>query len=100
MALQRTYNSQDDRPGPFGTGWTHAYDLRMQEENPTTNETDDTLNVADRTDFFGGKHKYHRDADGLYSPPLYHLCGLRNCSPVGAFTAASGAGRRPDSGRC
>ena len=25
----------------------------------------------DRTDFFGGKHKYHRDADGLYSPPPY-----------------------------
>ena len=25
----------------------------------------------DRTDFFGGKQKYHRDADGLYSPPPY-----------------------------
>src|SRR5581483_10648595 len=22
-------------------------------------------------DFFGGKHHYHRDADGLYSPPPY-----------------------------
>ena len=71
LALQRTYNSQDDRPGAFGTGWTHAYDLRMEEENPSTNETSDSLNVADRTDFFGGKHKYHRDADGLYSPPAY-----------------------------
>ncbi len=67
LALQRTYNSQDDRPGAFGTGWTHAYDIRMEEENPSTNETSDSLNVADRTDFFGGKHKYHRDADGLYS---------------------------------
>ncbi len=71
LALQRTYNSQDDRPGAFGTGWTHAYDIRMEEENPSTNETSDSLNVADRTDFFGGKHKYHRDADGLYSPPAY-----------------------------
>src|SRR5206468_448087 len=24
-----------------------------------------------RTDFFGGKHTYHRDADGLYTPPAY-----------------------------
>ena len=70
LALQRTYNSQDDRPGPFGVGWTHAYDIRMEEENPATNQ-DDSLNFADRTDFFGAKHKYHRDCDGLYSPPLY-----------------------------
>jgi len=69
--LQRTYNSQEERPGPFGVGWTHAYDIRMEEENPTTNETSESLNVADRTDFFGAKHKYHRDCDGLYSPPPY-----------------------------
>jgi len=71
LALQRTYNSQDDRPGPFGTGWTHAYDIRMEEEYPTTNDTDPALNYTDRSDFFGAKHKYHRDADGLYSPPPY-----------------------------
>jgi hypothetical protein len=29
------------------------------------------LNYGARTDFFGHKHKYHRDADGLYSPPPY-----------------------------
>ena len=61
----------DDRIGPFGQGWTHAYDIRTEEENPTTNQTDDTLNYVDRSDFFAGKHKYHRDADGLYSPPPY-----------------------------
>ena len=71
LALQRTYNSMDDRIGPFGQGWTHAYDIRTEEENPTTNQTDDTLNYVDRSDFFAGKHKYHRDADGLYSPPPY-----------------------------
>lgn len=71
LVLQRTYNSNDDRVGPFGHGWTHAYEIRM----------DDCINVAPgeagaddltvRTDFFGGKHKYHRDADGLYTPDLY-----------------------------
>jgi RHS repeat-associated protein len=71
LAMQRTYNSQDDRIGPFGQGWTHAYDLRTQEENPDTGYSDDSLNYMDRTDFFGGRHKYHRDADGLYSPPPY-----------------------------
>ena len=71
LALQRTYNSQDARPGPFGVGWTHAYDIRMEEENPATNETSESLNVADKTDFFGAKHKYHRYCDGLYSPPPY-----------------------------
>ena len=61
LALQRTYNSNDDRVGPFGVGWTHAYDIRIEEA---------TNNLVPRTDFFGGKHTYHRDADGLYSPPL------------------------------
>ncbi len=70
LVLQRTYNSNDDRVGPFGIGWTHAYDIRM-EEDPTNTPTDVSLNFADRTDFIGGKRKYHRDADGLYSPPAY-----------------------------
>lgn len=62
LAFQRTYNSSDDRVGPFGVGWTHAYDIR-NEEAPN--------NKVERTDFFGGKHSYTRDADGLYSPPPY-----------------------------
>src|SRR5262245_34982747 len=64
LAWQRTYNSQDDRIGPFGIGWTHAYDIRMEEEAGSVNK-------SDRVDFFGGKHRYTRDADGLYSPPPY-----------------------------
>lgn len=71
LAMQRTYNSQDSRPGPFGVGWQQCYDIRMEEENPANNQTSDSLNMADRTDFFGARHKYHRDADGLYSPPPY-----------------------------
>jgi hypothetical protein len=62
LVWQRTYNSNDDRVGPFGIGWTHAYDLRIEEAGN---------NNVPRTDFFGGKHTYHRDADGLYSPPPY-----------------------------
>jgi RHS repeat-associated protein len=62
LAFQRSYNSNDDRVGPFGIGWTHAYDLRIQE--------DDNSHVA-RADYFGGEHRYTRDADGLYSPPPY-----------------------------
>jgi hypothetical protein len=70
LAMQRTYNSQDERVGPFGIGWTHAYDIRMIDENSGV-VTDESLNMADRSDFFGGAHKYHPDADGLYTPPSY-----------------------------
>ncbi len=62
LVLQRTYNSNDARVGPFGIGWTHAYDIRMDEAG------DDQV---PRTDFFGAQHDYHRDADGLYTPPPY-----------------------------
>lgn len=64
LTLQRTYNSNDGRVGPFGVGWTHAYDIRMEEDTANV-PSDGSLNFADRIDFFGGKHKYHRDADGL-----------------------------------
>ena len=76
LVLQRTYNSNEARVGPFGIGWTHAYDIRIQEaadvraqsgNSSVDNNTDD----VPRTDFFGHKHTYHRDADGLYSPPAY-----------------------------
>ena len=40
LALQRTYNSQDARPGSFGVGWQHAYDIRMEEENPSITASD------------------------------------------------------------
>jgi len=62
LAWQRTYNSNDERVGPFGVGWTHAYDIRINEAGS---------NNVPRTDFFGGQHVYQRDADGLYSPPPY-----------------------------
>jgi hypothetical protein len=72
LALQRTYNSDDPTIEPFGVGWTHAYDIQMTEEAPAANPQDDVLdNYTDRKDFFGGQQRYHRDADGLYSPPPF-----------------------------
>lgn len=76
LVLQRTYNSNDSRVGPFGVGWTHAYDIRIQEASTVKAEEGQAITTADmdmvpRTDFFGAKHSYHRDADGLYSPPAY-----------------------------
>lgn len=68
LVVQRSYNSSDDREGAFGTGWTHAYEIRMEEAGVDPN--DETEKVQ-RTDFFGGKHTYTRDADGLYTPPPY-----------------------------
>src|SRR5437016_13811529 len=62
LAFQRSYNSNDAREGPFGVGWTDAYDIF---------NTEDGNNKVSREDFFGGRHVYNRDADGLYSPPPY-----------------------------
>jgi hypothetical protein len=39
---------------PFGVGWTHAYDIRMVDENSGT-VTDETMNLSDRADFFGAR---------------------------------------------
>jgi len=71
LVLQRTYNSNDSRIGPFGRGWTHAYEIRMEEAVSVNPNDPDAANVSVRTDFFGGKHRYTRDADGLYTPPPY-----------------------------
>jgi hypothetical protein len=79
LALQRTYNSNDSHIGPFGIGWTHAYDIRMENDpgpdqpdfDPAPPNAEGDTNYGTRQDFFGHKHKYHCDADGLWSPPPY-----------------------------
>src|SRR5207248_4562271 len=53
LAFQRSYNSMDDRIGPFGVGWTDSYDIHV-DEAPN--------NKSDRADFFGARHSYQRDA--------------------------------------
>lgn len=70
LVLQRTYNSNDDRVGAFGIGWTHAYDIRIEDAGVVIDNSVEK-ELVPRTDFFGGKHKYTRDADGLYTPPAY-----------------------------
>lgn len=62
LVLQRSYNSNDVREGPFGVGWTDSYDMRTK---------DTTADTMERTDCLGGKHSYIREADGLYNPPSY-----------------------------
>lgn len=77
LALQRTYNSNESRVGPFGIGWTHAYDIHMEEAQGAGSKDYDytstaaDLNFTNRKDFFGHPMHYHRDADGLYSPPPF-----------------------------
>ena len=83
LLLQRTCNSNVERIGPFGVGWTHAYDIHIDEAIPGMVQTGNigtacptfnmtlTGNGVDRQDFFGGEHNYQRDADGLYTPPVY-----------------------------
>ena len=40
LVLQRTYNSNDARIGPFGVGWTHAYDIRVEEASDVATQSD------------------------------------------------------------
>ena len=78
LVLNRSYSSDDGRIGPFGIGWQHAYDIRMEEGASEISESggdpaNADINSVPRTDFFGGRREYHRDADGLYSnPPGFH----------------------------
>ena len=51
LALQRTYNSNDDRPGPFGVGWTHAYDIRMEEAQNETQPNEKDYDAASTTTY-------------------------------------------------
>jgi RHS repeat-associated protein len=36
LQIDRTYNSLDDRDGPFGRGWSFNYDSRLTFDTPTT----------------------------------------------------------------
>lgn len=76
LILSRNYNSNDETEGPFGKGWTHAYDMRVAEAVAEDSNLDGIINANERDgsvriDSFGGRHRYGRDADGLYTPPPY-----------------------------
>ena len=68
-----SYETGSDRVGSVTDPVTGAisYKYSPMGERLSMNQTDDALNYMDRSDFVAGKHKYHRDADGLYSPPPY-----------------------------
>ena len=52
FSFDRTYNSQDERVGPLGKGWIHAYDMAL--EPPTTPDQPVILRMGDgaRAGFF------------------------------------------------
>lgn len=61
LVFQRAYNTNDTRPGPLGTGWTHSYNVRL------TNPGDGTTNVV-LVGAQGRSDVYTANA-GAYSPP-------------------------------
>jgi hypothetical protein len=79
LALQRTYNSNSSQIGPFGIGWTHAYDILMEEAqgtdqtdyDPAAPNAEGDTNYSTRQDFFGHKHKYYQPVSALYRK-IYH----------------------------
>lgn len=60
-----TYNSRDNRQGPFGHGWTHQYDQRLI-------ETTDGVDVyAICTKANGKRERFLRNPDGSFMPPAH-----------------------------
>ena len=67
ISLVLTYHSMDHRKGPFGLGWTLAYDQRI------VKTTDGALITAICAGATGRRDRYTRNADGSYaSPPNLH----------------------------
>jgi RHS repeat-associated protein len=62
IALQRTYNSNDSRVGPLGTGWMHSYAMRLSD---TGDGSGDLVLVGSQ----GRSDRYTRNADGTFAPP-------------------------------
>lgn len=63
--LTLTYNSRDNRRGPFGHGWVHRYDRRLVET------TDGAAVVAICSKANGKRERFVREPDGSYAPPEY-----------------------------
>lgn len=60
-----TYNSRDNRKGPFGHGWVFEYDQRLI-------ETTDGVNVyAVCTKSNGKRERFFKTPEGGYTPPPY-----------------------------
>lgn len=61
--LTLTYNSRDNRVGPFGHGWVHPYDERLIET------TDGVEMFAVCTRANGKRERYKKNSDGTFTPP-------------------------------
>lgn len=59
LQLARTYNSLEDRFGPFGKGWTFNYDIKV--------ERDWAGNAAVR--YPDGRYEFHTFKNGNFVPP-------------------------------
>lgn len=58
FTFSRTYNSLDDRPGPFGQGWTHSYAETLEFET----NGDALVRAGD-----GQQIRFERQADGSFT---------------------------------
>jgi RHS repeat-associated protein len=79
LELNRVYNSQDRRQGPFGAGWSTTYDQRLIE---TTNG--DALFAICRQGN-GKRERFVRNANGSFTPPPALQADLVKL-PDGTFT--------------
>ena len=59
--VKRSYNSLDSEDGPFGPGWTHAYNVGLSVDGVSGDVT--VRNEDGRRDLFT------RNGDGSYAPP-------------------------------
>ena len=81
-----TYNSRDNRKGPFGHGWVHQYDQRLIQT------TDGVAFYAICTKANGKRERFTLNPDGSYTPPPYLFDTLTR-NPDGSFTLRDHLGK-------
>jgi RHS repeat-associated protein len=77
--LTLTYNSQDRRRGPFGTGWVHPYEQRVIET------TDEVKIYAICSQANGKRERFAKNPDSSYTSPSYLFSTLSK-QPDKTFT--------------
>ncbi|MCK4365664.1 MAG: hypothetical protein KAW45_06410 [Thermoplasmatales archaeon] len=69
ISIERTYNSQSVEDSPFGIGWTHNYNVHLQEA------PDETITLYDGD---GSLHDFIKSGDTYISPPGIHSTLIKN----------------------
>ena len=89
IQITRTYNSNDLRKGPFGTGWVYSYDQHLI-------ETTDGVQVFAICSQSNGKlERFIKKADGTYTPPPHVRASLvKNADKTYTFRENTGFTRR------